>query len=112
MTSSVSLCLCVNGRPLFVPMHLPTQVLRRGLVHCGGGFAHVGGDVVLEAVLADVPEEVLQARDLDYPGAAEGLERVVGEGALADVAADLAGGVVGGEAGESHRGGLYLADAG
>ena len=50
----------------------------------------VGGDVVLEAVLADVAEQLLQARDFDHAGAAESFERIVGERALADVAADLA----------------------
>jgi hypothetical protein len=45
--------------------------------------------VVLEAVLADVAEELLHVGDLDHAGAAEGVERVVGEGALADVAGEM-----------------------
>ena len=56
----------------------------------GGGGGEAGGDVVLEAVLADVAEELLHVGDLDDAGSAEGVERVVGEGALADVAFDLA----------------------
>ena len=44
---------------------------------------------MLEAVLADVAQQLLQARNLHDAGAAEGLERVVGELAFADVAANL-----------------------
>ena len=91
---------------LLVPVHLPAEVLAGGLVDGGGGVGEVGGDVVLEAVFADVAEEVLHVGDLDDAGAAEGVEGIVGEGALADVAADLAGEVVGGEAGEAHGAGF------
>ena len=92
---------------LLVVVHPPAEVLAGGLVDGGGGVREVGGDVVLEAVLADEAEEILHLGDLDDAGAAEGVEGVVGEGALADVAADLAGEVVGGEAGEAHGAGFH-----
>jgi len=68
--------------------------------------------VVLEAALANVAEQFLQVRDLDDAGSAEGVERIVGESAVADVAAHFACGVVGGEAGEAHFFRLDEADAG
>lgn len=93
---------------LLVPVGGPVEVLGGGLVDGGGGGGEAGGDVVLEAVLADVAEELLHVGDLDDARAAEGVERVVGECSLADVALDLAGEVVGGEAGEAHGAGLHL----
>ena len=39
----------------------------------------LAGDVVFEAVLADVAQQRLHAGNLDDAGAAEGAERVVGE---------------------------------
>jgi hypothetical protein len=60
-------------------MHFPAEVLGAGLVDGGGGGAEIGGDVVLEAVFADVMEQVLQARNFDDAGASEGGERVVFE---------------------------------
>src|SRR5438270_8950302 len=66
----------------------PAQVAGSGFLHGAGDLRHVGGYVVLETVLADVAEEVLKIRDLDDSGAAEGIERVVSEFALADVAID------------------------
>ena len=77
--------MCVKS--LFVPVHRPAEVFAGGLVDGGGGGGEVGGDVVLEAVLADVAQQLLHVGDLDHAGAAEGVERIVGEGALADVAA-------------------------
>jgi hypothetical protein len=53
-------------------------------------MGEIGGGVVFEALLADVAEEFLQARDLDYAGSAEGLQRIVGEAAVAYVTSDLA----------------------
>jgi hypothetical protein len=45
---------------------------------------------MLEAVLTDIAEQGLQVRDADDAGAAESVERIVGEFAFADVAPDLA----------------------
>jgi len=72
-----------------MPVHGPVEVFGGGFVDRGGGGGEAGGDVVLEAVLADVAEELLHVGDLDHAGAAEGVERVVGEGALADVAGEM-----------------------
>ena len=54
-----------------------------------GDLGEVGGDVVFEAVLADVAQQALHVGDFDDAGSAEGVERVVGEGALADVAGEM-----------------------
>ena len=91
-----------------MPVGGPVEVAGGGFVDGGGGGGEAGGDVVLEAVFADVAEERLHVGDVDDAGAAEGGERVVGEGSLADVALDGAREVVGGEAGEGHGAGLHL----
>ena len=49
-------CCCV--------VHLPAEIPRRGLVHRRAGLAQVGRHVVLEAVLADVAQQLLQLRNL------------------------------------------------
>ena len=54
-----------------------------------------------------IAEEFLHVGDFDNAGAAEGVERVVGEGALAGVAGDAAGEVVGGKTREAHVAGLH-----
>jgi hypothetical protein len=43
----------------------PVEVFGGGLVGGGGGGGEAGGDVVLEAVLADIAEELLYLGDLD-----------------------------------------------
>ena len=93
---------------LLMPVGGPVEVAGGGLVDGGGGGGEAGGDVVLEAVLADVAQQRLHVGDVDDACAAEGVERVVGEGPLADVALDGAREVVGGEAGEGHGAGLHL----
>ena len=90
-------------------MHLPAEVVGGGFIDGAGDCGEVGSNVMLEAVLADVAEELLHVGDFDDTCAAEGVERVVGEGAFAYVAGDLAGEVVGREAGEAHRAGLNRA---
>ena len=62
----------------------------------------IGGHVMLETVFADVVQQLLHLRNFDHAGAAESIQRIVGESAFADVAAHLAGGVVGREAGKAH----------
>ena len=97
-----------------IAMHVrdaPAQVAR-GASCTAARRRQVGRDVVLEAVFADVAQQALQVGDADYAGAAEGVERIVGEFAFADVAADLAFAVVGGEAGEAHGPGFDQAHAG
>ena len=72
----------------------------------------IGGYVVFEAAFANVVQEFLHVRDFDDAGATEGVEWIVGESALADVAAHFSCGIVGGEASEAHFFGLDEADAG
>lgn len=75
----------------------------------GGDRGEICGDVMLEAVLADVTEKFLEMRDFYHAGAAEGFERIVGEFALADVAGTFSGEIVGGEARETHGAALDAA---
>src|SRR6202020_1893886 len=65
--------------------------------------------VVLKAVLADVPQQLLHLRNLDDTGTAKCMQRIVGESALADITGDLTRKVVGRETREAHRPGLYRA---
>ena len=58
----------------------------------------VHGGVMFEAVAADVAQQRLQLRHLDHGAAAESGQRIVGEDALANVDAEAARGVVGGDA--------------
>src|SRR5262245_47707347 len=88
----------------------PVEIARGGLLYGTGYRGHVRRDVVLEAVFADVAEEFLEVVDLDHARAAEGIQRVVGELALANVALDAAFHIVRGEAREAHRAGLHQAD--
>src|ERR1700691_5279003 len=91
---------------LRVLMHLPSEVVGGSLVDRAGNGGEVGSHVMLEAVLADVAKELLHVGDFDDAGSAEGVEGIVGESALADVAGDAAGEVVGGEAGKAHVAGF------
>ena len=68
--------------------------------------------MVLEALLADVAQQLLQLRDVGDAGTAEGLQRIARELAFANVATNAAMEVVGGEAREAHRAGLHAAHAG
>src|SRR5260370_1958209 len=55
---------------------------------------------------------MLQLRDLHHTCAAEGLQGIVGETALAQIAADRAGAVIGGESCIAHRLGPHASHAG
>src|SRR5271167_169668 len=93
-------------------MDVPAEVAGGGFVDGGGYRGEICGDVVLEAVFADVAEEFLEMGDFYYAGAAEGFEGIVGEGAFAYVAGDFSGAIVGGEARETHGAAFDAADAG
>ncbi len=51
---------------LMVPVHLPSEVLARSLMHAASHFGEVRGYVVFEAVLADVAQQLLHLRNLDH----------------------------------------------
>src|ERR1700761_1864648 len=95
--TTIALC----GGVLMI-MHVPAEITRGGFVDgaCYGG--EVGGDVVLESALADVAQELLHLRNFDDARATEGLERIVGEFAFADVAANFSSEVIGREAKVAH----------
>jgi len=77
-----------------------------------GDVTEVGRHVVLEALAADVPEQLLQLWDFGHACAAKGLQRIVGEFPRAGVAANHAAAVVGRVAGVAHGAGLDTAHAG
>src|SRR5580658_5631781 len=62
-----------------VPIRLPAEVAHSrfadGGVHCG----EIRRDVMLEAVLANVMQQLLHFGNFDDAGAAESFERIVGE---------------------------------
>src|SRR6266567_8981371 len=89
-----------------VPVHVPTEITNGGLMNSRSDVREVGGDVVLKAVLADKMQQLLHSSNLDNSCATEGVQRVVSESALANVAAYRARRVVGGEASEAHGIGL------
>src|SRR5439155_18765644 len=65
--------------------------------------------MMLEATLANESKEFLQARDPHHAGAAEGVQRVVGELAFAYVSVDGSVAVVGGKTREAHGARLHQA---
>src|SRR5438309_11192990 len=71
-------------------------------MHGGGGGREIRCHVVLESVLTDVMQQGLEFGNPYYPNPPKGIERVIGELTLTDVAADGSGPVIGGEAGETH----------
>src|SRR5450755_3512111 len=72
----------------------------------------IGSDVMFESVLADIVQEFLHLPDFDHARSTEGVERVVGEPSLTNVATHLACRVVGGEACKAHLLGLDQSDTG
>src|ERR1035441_6581506 len=107
---------CRNLRPRQrcscpMPVDVPTEILRRGLMHHPENLRKIGGGVMLKALLADHAQQILQVRDLHHASAAERLERIVGEPAAAHIAAHLAKPVVGGEAREGHGRRFHAAHA-
>ena len=90
VTHLCSICVHLWFRFLTVQVDIPAPYTCPRL-HDGRGHAgRVDGNVVLEAVLADVGQQPLQLGHLDHAIAAEGEQRIVGQIALAHVGADLA----------------------
>src|ERR1700733_218250 len=75
-------------------------------------IAEVGCDMVLEALAADVLEQLLQLGNLCHARATESGERIVSELARATVAANDAVAVIGGVPGIAHSSALDAAYAG
>src|SRR6266851_514125 len=69
-------------------------------------------NMVLESVLANVMQQILQARNLHYAGAAESIERIIGKRAVPYISAHCPSSVIRGEAGKAHRPRLYAAHHG
>jgi hypothetical protein len=95
-----------------VSVDVPGEVVTEGLGDCVGLLAEVDGDVVLEAHSADVLHQVLEVLDFHYGEAAESVELVVSELALADVGGDNTGVIVGGGSAEGSLVRGYPADDG
>jgi hypothetical protein len=93
-------------------VHDPAQVAGGSFVDDGGDAGEIGGDVVFEAIFADVVEKFLQAGNFDDSGTAKSFKRIVGETAAAGVATNFSGSIVGGEASKTHGAGFDLADTG
>src|SRR5208337_3271339 len=75
-------------------------------------IAEVSGHMVLEALAADVLEQLLQLRNLGHARAAEGLQRIVGELSGAGISANHAAAIVSGVARKAHCAGLDAAHTG
>ena len=84
-------------------VEIPAEVGLDGLVEDVDDIGAAHGDMVLEAVLADVLHQPLQVVDLGHGDAAVHAVRIVGNLALAQVGLDATLGVVGGDAEEGER---------
>src|SRR6185437_15590649 len=85
-----------------VPVSLPPEVTRGRFVNSTGDGGKIRGDVMFKTIFADVAQEFLHARDFDDARATEGLERIVGKRASAEIATHITCAIVRGEASESH----------
>src|SRR5580704_6704267 len=90
---------------------VPAEVAGGGFVDGVRNRGEISGDVMLEAVFADVAEQFLEMRDFYYAGAAESFEGIVGEGAFAYVAGNFSGEIVGGETRKTHGAAFDAANA-
>src|SRR5262249_28458233 len=97
--SSHSLLAALRG----MPIHLPTEVVGSGFVHRSRHLGHVGSDMVLESLAANVLQQILQVRNLGHARAAKGLQRIISESSFTDVSAQLAVGIVCRNTQETHR---------
>src|SRR5208282_553557 len=95
-----------------VGVHIPAEISRGGFMHHRRNTGKIRGDVVLEALLADVAQQLLQSRNLHHTRAAKGFQWIVCKAAAAGIAADFAVHVVGRKTRETHGARFYPADAG
>src|SRR5215471_4000143 len=89
----------------------PAKVSCGGFVHGSIHGCQIGRDVVFEAALADIVQQLLKPRNAHHARTAERLEWIIRELAVADIAIDRAFAIVGGKAREAHGAGLHTADA-
>src|SRR5579871_4064824 len=76
-------CQLLGGMPgALVPVHLPAEIFGGCFVHGGVHGREIRRHVMLKSLLANVAQQFLHIRDLDHPGAAEGVQRIVGEAAM------------------------------
>src|SRR5262245_13084088 len=68
--------------------------------------------MMFEAAFAYEVQQALQVRDLHHTGSAEGLQGIVGEAALTQIATDDSLAIVSGKARVAHRSGLDPTNAG
>ena len=78
-----------------MPVGVPTEIASRGLVNRSGNLGEIRRHVVLKSVLANEVQQLLHLRNFDHAGATEGVERIISEPALANIAAHFASSVVG-----------------
>src|SRR5207247_9911193 len=86
-----------------MPVHLPPQITSGCFMNGRGDRGKIGGNVMLEAVLANEVQKLLHPWDLNYTCASEGIQRVGSESALARVAVPVASRVIGRDTGVPHR---------
>ena len=84
-------------------LHFPTKIIPKRLRQNSRAARNGHHDVMFESLPADVVQNVLQIRNVRDGAVAEGVERVVCEFAFADVAADFALGIGGGNAAIRQR---------
>src|SRR5690349_8511277 len=90
--SSVFIC-----GSILVLINAPAEVLAAGFREHLGRVTRIHRHVMFETVVADVVQKFLEFWYAGDGAVAEGCKLVVGGGALSDVAANDAGGVIGGE---------------
>lgn len=86
-------------------MHFPAEIISERLGEDVRAVRNGHHNVMLEALAADVAHKLLQLWHAGDGAVAEGVERVVREFAFADVGADAAFGIGGGDASERQPSG-------
>ena len=92
-----------------MPVCIPNHVARRDFVHDPGDGREVRGDVMLEAIFADVALQLLRLRNFHRAGPTESFQRIICESAFTNVAANDAVLVFSGKERETHRCGVAAA---
>src|SRR5438067_1781498 len=77
-----------------VPQRVPAHITGGGFVDSSRDRRKIRRHMMLEAIFTNVVQKLLHLRNLDYAGAAKGVERIISEAAFANVAAHFPGGVI------------------